>query len=153
MTDQYILDQSPFPFHVDGPNMVGYLTRLDAIMRQCGVAEVDGGWRADMPDRDADPTAFMHWVSSKTMLAVGELSEAVEELRNGHAPHEVYLSEGGKPEGFPVEVADAIIRLLALWHAVCRVGGTGEPLSPANVIGGKLEYNASRGARHGGKAI
>jgi len=153
MTEPYVLNGTPYPFQHE--NTREYLTRIDPLMRSCGEAEVAGGWRADMPDRTTDPTAFIHWVSSKTMLAVGELAEAVEELRNGHAPHEVYLGENGKPEGFPVEVMDSVIRLLALWHAAVTVGGQegGTPLSPANVLGAKIAYNASRGQRQGGKAL
>ena len=45
-------------------------------------------------------------------LIHSELSEALEEYRNGHAPTETYYSEGGKPEGIPSELADVVIRVL-----------------------------------------
>lgn len=41
-----------------------------------------------------------------------ELSEAVEEYRNGHGLTEIYYNDDGKPEGVPVELADAVIRTL-----------------------------------------
>ena len=40
-----------------------------------------------------------------------ELSEALEEYRNGHAVTEIYYN-GDKPEGVPVELVDVVIRLL-----------------------------------------
>lgn len=45
-------------------------------------------------------------------LIHSELSEALEEYRNGHAPTETYYSEGGKPKGIPSELADVVIRVL-----------------------------------------
>lgn len=44
------------------------------------------------------------------MLAVSEISEALEEDRDGHPP--VWYGEGGKPEGAAVELADCVIRCL-----------------------------------------
>jgi len=47
------------------------------------------------------------------VLVCSEICEAHEELRDGHTPTEIYYShDGQKPEGFPVEIADAIIRIL-----------------------------------------
>ena len=41
----------------------------------------------------------------------GEISEAVEELRMGRMVNDDWhLSEDGKPEGVPTELADAVIR-------------------------------------------
>ena len=59
-------------------------------------------------------------IDKKLLLAISEICEAQEELRDGHEPNEIYYSvECGpinngqtKPLGFPVEIADAIIRLL-----------------------------------------
>lgn len=45
-------------------------------------------------------------------LIHSELSEALEEYRNGHKPTETYYSNGGKPEGIPSELADVVIRVL-----------------------------------------
>jgi len=54
------------------------------------------------------------------LLAISEIVEAQEEIRNGHDPKKIYYAvhvdptNNGlqKPEGFPVEICDAIIRLL-----------------------------------------
>lgn len=45
------------------------------------------------------------------LLILSEISEAVEEMRKvDFVPNAIYYSDNGKPEGFAVEVADAIIR-------------------------------------------
>lgn len=81
-------------------------------------------------------------VHEKMLLAVGEICEAQEELRNGHGFTEVYYN-GAKPEGFPIEIADAIIRLLDL----CA----GLKIDIVEAIRIKCEYNTTRPRRHGRK--
>lgn len=60
-------------------------------------------------------------------LCHSELSEALEELRDGRGVNEIYYRDDKptKPEGFPVELADFVIRL-ADWAAsddgVCDSG-------------------------------
>lgn len=78
-------------------------------------------------------------------LMHSELSEAVEELRNGRGVTEVYYNEDkpGKPEGFPVELADVLIRIFD------TAGRYGIDLTTA--VETKLKYNQSRPYRHGGK--
>lgn len=80
-----------------------------------------------------------------------ELGEAHEELRDGHGPTEIYMQAvqsqlGGtmdtaKPCGFPVELADAIIRLLDL------AGRLNIPIG--TVIEQKLAFNQTRPPKHG----
>ena len=52
--------------------------------------------------------------SEKFLLMVTEISEAIEEIRAGHARDEVYYNETNvsKPEGVPIELADCLIRIL-----------------------------------------
>lgn len=78
----------------------------------------------------------------KMLLAISEICEAQNELRDGYAVNEIYYNEN-KPEGFPVEIADAIIRLLDLAHS-CKI-------DIAHVIAIKIEYNKTRPAKHGRK--
>ena len=109
-----------------------------------------------LAETDADAAAFLlhyrllqerakvGWIATKLMLSVGELAEGFEELRNGRRPNEVYYKDG-KPEGFPVEVADAIIRELNLL--------TDEGVDADFRIQEKDLYNQKRPFKHGGKAF
>jgi hypothetical protein len=81
-------------------------------------------------------------VSEKLMLTVAELAEALEELRDGRDTNEIYF-KGEKPEGFPVEMADAIIRILQLTAAF------GIDMDAA--VRMKMEYNMTRPPKHGRK--
>lgn len=99
-------------------------------------------------------------------LCHSELSEALEEYRNGHPPQETYYKckcedpfyeckadEGGtcagcvyaKPEGIPTELADVVIRIMDM------CGRYGIDLE--TVINEKHEYNKGREYKHGGKKI
>jgi NTP pyrophosphatase (non-canonical NTP hydrolase) len=78
------------------------------------------------------------------MLCVSELSEALEEVRNGHDVKEVYIKEG-KPEGVPTELADCIIRILDY------CGHVGIDIQ--KVLEEKHVYNKGRTYRHGGKKL
>lgn len=74
---------------------------------------------------------------------VSELVEAHEEHRNGRSPTEIYFREDGKPEGIPIEMGDAIIRILD------TCGSLGIDIEHAMQL--KHEFNKSRPYRHGGK--
>jgi len=82
-------------------------------------------------------------------LCHSELSEALEEYRNGNPPTHIYHSVGKgdikKPEGVPIELADCIIRILDY------CGKEGIDIEEAVRI--KHEYNKSRPYRHGNKRI
>lgn len=86
----------------------------------------------------------------RLLLMVGELIEAHEELRAGHGVNDIYYSDSEvgpstKPEGYAVEVADAIIR------AFDDVGKN--DINIGDVIAEKLAFNAKRAHKHGGKAF
>ncbi len=78
------------------------------------------------------------------MMVVTEIAEAVEALR---LPKEAYYedSKTGKPEGYAVEVADAIIRLLDI--------SAYKGWDMETIIVNKLDYNLTRGHRHGNKKL
>lgn len=106
---------------------------------------VEKGWWDRVPP-GAGPEQTMPVVLEKLLLVHSEISEAVEELRAGHWYRDVYYrieSGGDKPEGFPVEIADAVIRLLDLcWFLAIDL---------ENVVAQKHAYNKTRAYRHGGK--
>ena len=76
-------------------------------------------------------------------LCHSELSEALEDYRNGRMPDEVYHGNGGKPEGIAVEMADCMIRILD-W---CGKAG----IDIDAIMREKCDYNRTRPYRHGGK--
>lgn len=89
----------------------------------------------------ADYRKAMH--ERKLLLVIGELCEAHEEMRSGRAPAEIYFSgeKNDKPEGVPIELADAQIRLWDLEQAMKIDGEYCATL--------KHEYNESRPHKHG----
>ncbi len=74
------------------------------------------------------------------MLIVSELAEALEEYRTHHEPSEIYYRDG-KPEGIPIELADAVIRILD----ACGQYG----IDMEAVILEKHRYNLTRDYKHG----
>lgn len=80
-------------------------------------------------------------VNEKLVLIHSELSEALEEVRSGVPLQATRFNEKGKPEGFAIELADAIIRIADL------AGGVGINLEHA--VEQKMRYNESRPFKHG----
>ena len=88
-------------------------------------------------------------IGDRLCLIHSEISEALEEIRKGQAPTEIYWEKHDinekKPCGFPIELADAVIRIADLC-ALYQVD-----LEEALRL--KMEYNRTRSWRHGGKKI
>lgn len=114
------------------------LTELSFILANA----MDARGFNDLAGFDPESIEFANAVSTKLMLAVGELAEAQEELRTGHSYAEVYEKDG-KPEGFAVEVVDAIYRLL---HLSAALG-----IDIGLVLLEKHEFNLTRPHKHGKK--
>jgi len=76
-------------------------------------------------------------------LAHSELSEALEECREGKAFREIYYDEKEKPCGIAIELADLLIRVADM----CAHYNI--PIEVALEI--KMEYNKTRPYRHGKK--
>jgi len=96
----------------------------------------DKGWN-DKPLQLDGLIALMH----------SELSEALEEWRDGHAEgavrFEVDKYGNQKPEGVPIELMDCVIRIL---HTLAYYG-----VDANHIMQTKHEYNVTRPYRHGGK--
>jgi len=102
--------------------------------------------------KEAHKTAVAHgwWETPPefgTLIALchSELSEVLEEYRDGQEPRQLYYSPHGKPEGIPSELADVVIRVFDM------CGGHGIDLETA--IMEKMEYNKGREYKHGGKLV
>tara|TARA_Y100001970_G_scaffold141265_1_gene173898 strand:- start:144 stop:467 length:324 start_codon:yes stop_codon:yes gene_type:complete len=93
------------------------------------IAKEKGWW-----DKDREVPEIIALIHS-------ELSEALEEYRVNDNLNIRY--ENGKPEGFVVELADALIRIFDLSGKY--------KLDLQNALEEKIQYNKSRKYRHGNK--
>jgi len=84
-------------------------------------------------------------LAEELFLAVGEITEALTDIRHGLHPSDIHYEEDGKPCGIATEIADTIIRLM---DTVVRFE---IPLGRA--LHEKLAYNKTREHRHGGKVL
>ena len=121
-----------------------------------GIAVEKGWWEgfeaacaaSPLHDTSDDSTVMMpeaiNWIAARLLLVTGEVSEAAECLRDGDMKTRID-PETKKPEGFEVELADAVIRILDLGEAL------GLDIGHAMAI--KTEYNRLRPYRHGGKTF
>lgn len=149
---------------------------ITSMQAEIGMNNIAKGWRS-LATSVGDRLALVH----------SEVTEALEEIRAGHAPDEIYYGQSvtvpvetlrvvlaaaesnaardkndptwdawwtcreaiqkseAKPEGYPVELADAMIRILDEFD---RYGMDAE-----SVIRLKMDYNTTRSFRHGGKAL
>lgn len=128
--------------------------RIAEVMKTIRQDNADRGFDAKVTPED--PKMF----SEKMLLVVSEVSEALEEYRNGRVVDFLYFMNKlgfehqdearfreaptlNKPEGIPVELADAVIRIFDFAEA------NGIDLEKAIEL--KLEYNRSRPYKHGRK--
>lgn len=83
----------------------------------------------------------------KLLLMHAELTELVEELRDGRRQTEVYYKKDKhgqrKPEGVPIEAADLLIRLLDYCSRY--------QIDIDRAVALKMVFNGTRPYRHGGK--
>jgi NTP pyrophosphatase (non-canonical NTP hydrolase) len=106
--------------------------QINEMQKEVHRIAADHGWWEDWDRNVGEMLSLIH----------SEISEALEEWRRHKALDEIYYSDGGKPEGFPIELADAIIRIGDLCERY------GIDLEEALRI--KMAFNESRPYRHGG---
>ncbi len=86
------------------------ISKLETVARDVHQNAVDKGWWPLTPEGKAD------WgkrnVGEILILATSELAEALEIWRDGKNLVESWKGEKGKPEGYPIEMADAVIRVI-----------------------------------------
>ncbi len=109
---------------------------INSLVSESYLNAKEHGWH-DQERTVGDLICLMH----------SELSEALEEHRNGKLPAEVYYNETkpDKPEGIPVELADCVIRIFDF----CGLHG----INLEEVLKTKMEYNKTRPYRHGNKKV
>ena len=130
------------------------------LQARIGAINTANGWRNAPPPPGFEAT---HDIAVLALIA-SEVSEAIEELRNGRGLTQYYsggrsrlpdpldpsrptddLGAPRKPEGVPSELADIVIRALDFADA--------RKIDLGAVIEEKIAYNATRGHRHGGKSL
>ena len=113
-------------------------TDLRDIQKAVWRTAEEHGWHGD---NDSVPV--------KLVMIHSEVSEALEEYRNTPPECEIsdlyYSVDSDKPEGFGIELADIVIRVLDLAEML--------GMDLTDLILTKMEYNESRPYRHGGKRV
>jgi NTP pyrophosphatase (non-canonical NTP hydrolase) len=105
---------------------------IDDLMARAVNINMTNGWHDDN-----------RTVLDECMLLVTEVAEMAEAFRDNQMV--TTINEKGKPEGFPSECADVFIRLLDTCYR--------HNIDLTHEVKQKLEFNATRGYRHGGKAL
>ena len=122
----------------------GIIQGLWQLQTLVGVVNGKNGWhdRMFLLFERGDEDAIRDHTMALLALVTSEVAEAMEDVRNDKMGSEL---EGAKPVGFPSELADVVIRVFDLSYML------GIDLSTEIVK--KVEYNSTRGIRHGGKKL
>ena len=112
------------------------MSQIKDLCREAHETAKEKGWH-ETKLRTGDFIANVH----------GEVSEAFEEYRKGIPLRAIYYSgeEKEKPEGFPIELADVVIRIADF----CGL----HDIDLVEAIHQKMNFNKTRSHRHGGKIV
>lgn len=147
-------EPNPFQFDVNGKVKTTKWEGLHELVKEAHDCAVEHGWWSAQTLRKPhdgrgpyiDIGLVEKQIPEKVCLMHSELSEALEEYRNGHIRDGIYKEEGKeKPEGFSVELADTVIRIFDL------IGALNMTDEFVCAMENKMKYNQSRPFRHGGK--
>lgn len=119
---------------------------LRALQEAAHKTALEKGWWDLEEDREISPGTILRSRSLPEQIALmhSELSEALEEVRKPDA-RPFYISENGKPEGWGVELADCVIRIMD----TCRY----YEQDLQALVEMKMKYNEGRPYKHGGKVL
>lgn len=109
--------------------------QINELVKEVGQNAREHGWW------DGEERTFGELIA----LCHSELSEALQEYRDGKEETETYYGENDKPEGIPSELADTVIRIMDMCDHY------GIDLEAAIIE--KHQFNKSRPYRHGNKVI
>jgi NTP pyrophosphatase (non-canonical NTP hydrolase) len=122
--------------------MSRFETMEDMQDRAHKTAVAKGWWDAQCEPGGLNREAVTATIPEKLCLIHSETSEALEDYRAGKM-QTVARESDGKPEGFPTELADIVIRVMDL------AGALGIDLE--REVRAKMAFNETRSYRHGGK--
>lgn len=112
---------------------------INELVEQAHRNSVNHGFWDDMP---TDPSKLTPYLGLKLALIHSEVSEVLEELRDGHPMDATRYTATGKPEGIPSELADILIR-------VADLAGAFRGIDLEDMVLEKMAYNTSRPHKHG----
>lgn len=118
--------------------------RVKDLQKRCFEITRSAGFHEGAPSRLTEEHSDR--ISRNLLLIHAEISEACEEMRKpGFNPTVIYTnpSRPNKPEGFPIEIADAVLRLFELAEH-CGI-------DLESAIEAKMAYDATRPQKHGKK--
>ncbi len=129
------------------PDIIFYEAEPLNLLRDAvyATAKEHGWWDLEPVVQGIEGFAIKPNIPEKLALIHSEISEALEEYRTDEMGVRYSQADGfsNKPEGFPIELADAIIRILDLCGYL--------NIDIEEAVRVKAEYNRTRPYRHGGK--
>ena len=116
---------------------------IKTLIQESHKTATEKGWwdSTELPSSSRNNPELLALIHSE----VSEALEAYRETGMEHLDNVWYEAQGGKPEGFVIELADVVIRIADL---------CGEfKLDLEKALAEKMSYNGTRSYRHGNKVV